>query len=337
MPAMDEGAFILDYWAPSGTPLAQTEKMARDIEKILSKNPDVEAYVRRTGAENGLFATQTSRGDIQVALRPAEDDPISLLTKPVRPPLEDLEKELKNARQEARRPGHAKCRSAGRRYRRRPLHARVMDEIEDEIKDNFAEHQLKIELIQIMEDELNDLSGANKPIEVKLFGPDHKELRRLAEQVGEMLEKEGQGPRHQGGQQQRPRRQPGPDDPGGRCEGRPARAEAGRGRPAAQGDLPGPDRDPGAGIVGPDHRRARPLSGRAPLRRRPVRPRPRSSASGSCCRQRRRRAPASPRRTWPARRGPCRSRPLATVDAGAHARRAVAREPAAGGISSPPS
>ena len=64
--------------------------MARDVEKILSENPDVEAYVRRTGAENGLFATQTSRGDIQVVLRPAEDDPISLLTKPVRPPLETI-------------------------------------------------------------------------------------------------------------------------------------------------------------------------------------------------------------------------------------------------------
>src|SRR5437763_15922773 len=95
MPAMDEGAFILDYWAPSGTPLEQTEKMARDLEKILSKNPDIEAYVRRTGAENGLFATQTSRGDIHVALRPAEENPVRLLTKPVRPPLADLAKQLR--------------------------------------------------------------------------------------------------------------------------------------------------------------------------------------------------------------------------------------------------
>src|SRR5947209_14179166 len=92
---MDEGAFVLDYWAPSGTPLEQTEKMARDVEKILSRNPDIDAYVRRTGAELGLFATQTSRGDIQVVLRPAEDDPVSLFTKSIRPPLEDLDKELK--------------------------------------------------------------------------------------------------------------------------------------------------------------------------------------------------------------------------------------------------
>jgi multidrug efflux pump subunit AcrB len=78
------------------------------------------------------------------------------------------------------------------KYRRRPL-AKVMEEVEDEVKDNYAEHQLKFELVQIMADELGDLSGANKPVEVKLFGPDQKELRRLAEQVGEVLEKKGKG------------------------------------------------------------------------------------------------------------------------------------------------
>src|SRR5205085_1754274 len=79
MPKMDEGAFVVDYWAPAGAPLAEAERKAREIEKILSRNPDVQAYVRRTGAEMGLFATQTSRGDIQVALRPAELGPISVI------------------------------------------------------------------------------------------------------------------------------------------------------------------------------------------------------------------------------------------------------------------
>ena len=36
-----------------------------------------------------MFATQTSRGDIQVVLRSAQDDPISLLFKPVRPGFTD--------------------------------------------------------------------------------------------------------------------------------------------------------------------------------------------------------------------------------------------------------
>ncbi len=190
MPSMDEGAFVVDYLAASGTPLQQTEKMARDIEKILSKNPDVDAFVRRTGAELGLFATQTCRGDIQVVLRPAGDDPMDLLTKRVRPPQEELEKELKTHGKTLE--DRATREEVRRTYRRRPL-PKIMEEIEDQIKDQYAEHQLKVELIQIMADELSDLSGANKPIEVKLFGPDQKVLRSLAEQVGEMLEKKGKG------------------------------------------------------------------------------------------------------------------------------------------------
>jgi multidrug efflux pump subunit AcrB len=183
MPAMDEGAFILDYWAPSGTPLADTEAMVQKIEEVLLKNPDIDQYVRRTGSENGIFATQTSRGDIQVVLRPAANDPYSLLVKPVRPPLESMEAELKEKGRDFVR----------NKYRRRPI-TKIMEEVEDEVKDNFAEHQLKIETVQIMQDELSDLSGASKPVEVKVVGPDHKELRRIADEViGEKLEKLGKG------------------------------------------------------------------------------------------------------------------------------------------------
>jgi multidrug efflux pump subunit AcrB len=188
MPRMDEGAFILDYWAPAGCPLAETERRAREVEKILSANPDVDTYVRRTGSENGLFATQTSRGDIQIVLRPAEEDPVSLLTKPVRPPREQLEKELKAQGKTV----EGEKKNIRKKYRRRGL-KQVMDEVEDEVKDAFAEHQLKIELIQIMEDELNDLSGASKPVEVKLFGPDQATLRKMADEIGETLEKKGKG------------------------------------------------------------------------------------------------------------------------------------------------
>src|SRR5262249_39797373 len=130
----------------------------------------------------------TSRGDIQVVLRPADEDPVSLLTKPVRPPLEELEKELKTQGKTV----EGEKENIRAQYRRRPL-KKVMEEVEDEIKDTFAEHELKIELVQIMEDELNDLSGINKPVEVKLFGPDQQLLRKLAEEVGETLEKKGKG------------------------------------------------------------------------------------------------------------------------------------------------
>src|SRR5262249_10254313 len=150
-----------------------------------------------------LFATKTDRGDIQVILRPAEDDPVTLLTKPVRPKFSEIEDEMKKVGKERAEKKYgpkfterqmwdeAKA-DICQRYRRR-TQSQIMEEIEDEIKEHFSEHQLKFEPIPIMQDELNDLSGANRPIEVKLFGPDYKKLRDLAEEVVENLEKKGKG------------------------------------------------------------------------------------------------------------------------------------------------
>ncbi len=201
MPAMDEGAFVLDYFATMGTPLARTEAIAHNIEHILMENPDVQAYVRRSGTQLGMFATKTNRGDIQVVLRPAENDPISLLRKPVRPKFSLVEDELKelgreNAAQKygpnfTERQMWEEGKAAIRqKYRRRSMED-VMDEIKDEVREHYSDHQLTFEPVPIMEDELNDLSGANRPIEVKLFGPNYKELRELAEVVANTLEKRG--------------------------------------------------------------------------------------------------------------------------------------------------
>ncbi len=136
----------------------------------------------------GLFATETSRGDIQVVLRPDEIDPLSLLIKPVRPPLDDLEKELAKLGKTI----EGEKENIRKRYRRRPAE-KVMEEVSDEIKELYSEHQLQIETLQIMEDELGDLSGANKPIEIKLFGPDYDQLRKLAREVAETVETKGKG------------------------------------------------------------------------------------------------------------------------------------------------
>jgi len=182
MPAMDEGSFTLDYFAPTGTPLKRTEEMAQVLEHILLENPDIDVYVRRAGTQMGLFATKTNRGDIQVSLRPAEDDFWSLLTKPVRPDLSEIEDELKKHGKEAIR----------RKYRRRPM-IKVMQEIDEKIGEHFSPNQLKTELIQIMQDQLNDLSGQNRPLEIKLFGPDYNQLRPMAEAVAEIMEKKGKG------------------------------------------------------------------------------------------------------------------------------------------------
>ena len=189
LPDMDEGAFTVDYFAPAGSTLEGTVARARVIEGILMENPDVEGYVRRSGSEMGVFATQTNKGDIHVSLRSAEDDPISLLTKPVRPPLDKLKEELKKQGKELDKKEIANIR---KKYRRRSTQD-VMDEIDDEIKDHFSEHQLQHELMQIMQDELGDLSGADKPIEVRIYGPDQGELRRLAQVVAGKLDKNGTG------------------------------------------------------------------------------------------------------------------------------------------------
>jgi multidrug efflux pump subunit AcrB len=180
LPPMDEGCFALDYFTPTGTPLKSTEEMSRVLEELLSENPDVDMYVRRTGTEMGLFATKTNRGDIQVSLRPADDDVWSVLTKPVRPKFSEVEAEMKQIGKEGVR----------KKYRRRSM-MEIKDELEDEIKEHFSPHQLETEIIPIVRDQLDDLSGQNKPIEIKLFGPDYRLLRSMAEKLGETLEKEG--------------------------------------------------------------------------------------------------------------------------------------------------
>ncbi len=70
MPAMDEGAFILDYWTPPGTSLAESDRLLRKIEGILRSTPEVAAYSRRTGTELGFAITEPNRGDIAVELKP---------------------------------------------------------------------------------------------------------------------------------------------------------------------------------------------------------------------------------------------------------------------------
>ncbi|HMF36319.1 MAG TPA: efflux RND transporter permease subunit, partial [Isosphaeraceae bacterium] len=73
MPDMDEGAFVLDYYMPVGTSLSQTDKVLRRVEEILQKTPDIQGYIRRTGAELGFFATESHTGDILVSLKPASE------------------------------------------------------------------------------------------------------------------------------------------------------------------------------------------------------------------------------------------------------------------------
>src|SRR5258705_6387170 len=69
LPEIDESAFVLDYWAPPGSSLAETDRLLRHVEDMLMKTPEIESYSRRTGLELGLFVTEPNRGDFAVKLR----------------------------------------------------------------------------------------------------------------------------------------------------------------------------------------------------------------------------------------------------------------------------
>jgi multidrug efflux pump subunit AcrB len=70
LPAFDEGAFILDYTAPPGTSLAETDRMLQNIEQMMKEDPDIESYSRRTGLQLGLFITEPNTGDFLAKLKP---------------------------------------------------------------------------------------------------------------------------------------------------------------------------------------------------------------------------------------------------------------------------
>ncbi len=147
LPNMDEGTFILDYFLPEGTSLAETDAAAGKIEDILRENKYVATYTRRTGAENGFFATQMFRGDITVVLV----DRNRLINGERRPPIND-----------------------------------IMEDIRRDVEKQYP--NIRVEVTQVMQDELNDLAGATKRVEIKIFGPDEKKLRELAEAAGKILE-----------------------------------------------------------------------------------------------------------------------------------------------------
>ena len=73
MPEMDEGSIVLDYVSPPGTSLDETDRMLREVEKIIVKVPEVEAYSRRTGTQMGFFITEPNTGDYLIQLKQKRD------------------------------------------------------------------------------------------------------------------------------------------------------------------------------------------------------------------------------------------------------------------------
>ncbi|WP_241759532.1 efflux RND transporter permease subunit [Pyxidicoccus parkwayensis] len=71
LPELDEGAFVVDYFAPTGTSVDEADRLGRQLEAALAPLPEVESTSRRLGAELGPpAATESFRGDMTVALKP---------------------------------------------------------------------------------------------------------------------------------------------------------------------------------------------------------------------------------------------------------------------------
>ena len=88
MPHLDEGGFVLDYVAPPGTSLAETDRMLRQAEAILRADPAVETYSRRTGLQLGGGLTEANQGDFFIRLKPFPRAPIEDVMDRVRTRIE---------------------------------------------------------------------------------------------------------------------------------------------------------------------------------------------------------------------------------------------------------
>jgi CzcA family heavy metal efflux pump len=69
LPEMDEGSIVLDYNSPPGTSLEETDRMLHQVENIINKVPEVQAFSRRTGTQMGFFITEPNRGDYLIQLK----------------------------------------------------------------------------------------------------------------------------------------------------------------------------------------------------------------------------------------------------------------------------
>jgi len=141
MPIMDEGGFILDYRAESGTSLSETDRLLRKIEAILQSTPEVQTYSRRTGLQLAQGVTEANEGDFFIRLK------------------------------------------SGPR--------RSIDEVMDDVRGQVAHSipGLDIELTQLMEDLIGDLTAVPQPIEIKLFSDNASELKAAAVSVAASLQK----------------------------------------------------------------------------------------------------------------------------------------------------
>ncbi len=69
LPAMDEGAIVLDFKSPPGTTLEETDRMLKQVDEIVKNTPEVASFSRRLGTQMGFFITEPNTGDYLIQLK----------------------------------------------------------------------------------------------------------------------------------------------------------------------------------------------------------------------------------------------------------------------------
>ena len=95
LPEMDEGSIVLDYNSPPGTSLEETDRILREVEKMIVKESEVEAYSRRTGTQMGFFITEPNRGDYLIQLRKKRDKTTEEVISSLRKKIESTQPALR--------------------------------------------------------------------------------------------------------------------------------------------------------------------------------------------------------------------------------------------------
>jgi CzcA family heavy metal efflux pump len=141
MPTMDEGGFVLDYHTEPGTSISETDRLMKQVEAIVSANPNVSTYSRRTGAGLGGDLNEPNRGDFFVRLKSKNREPIET----------------------------------------------VMEEIRTKVETDVP--GVSIELAQLMEDLIGDLTAVPQPVQIKIYSDDQNTLNSTARNVAAAIGK----------------------------------------------------------------------------------------------------------------------------------------------------
>lgn len=141
MPKMDEGGFILDYLAPPGASLKETNRLLAKAAKVIDADPAVQTWSLRTGTQLGGGITEANTGDFFIRLKPFPRPPIWT----------------------------------------------VMERIRHKVQDRAP--SLDVDTGQLMEDIIGDLTSRPRPVVIKLFGDNDKQLMALAPKIAHRISK----------------------------------------------------------------------------------------------------------------------------------------------------